>query len=768
MERFADLLLRRPGLWAVLLGLLLIGCASTLLYTGLQFDYSLESFLPQSDPAIQDWRRFSEQYEPDDATLVVGFDADDVFSYSTLRDVRAMTDRLEQIAGVREVVSLATFATLRMTDDGLAAVPYVKSPVPSATDTLAALRRVVLADSAALGFVVNPTGDATALFLRLDPALNHFEGRAAILTQVDEVLVPFSERYTLRFSGFPYLRNQYVELLQVETAKYVLLSSFVILLVLGWLFRNRRGVVLPLVTIYFGVLVTITVQMLFDAPIDVLTSTVAAIILVVGVADSMHLLVKYYNGLGAGLTKREAIRQMVVRLGAATFLTSLTTAIGFGTLATSAVVPMQRFGLVTAAGVLLTFALSLVLVTVVLLWAPAPKPRHIARLGEGAAGSAFLSWLDRFTEKHARAILASGFVVVALGLAGASQLRINTHINDDMGPRVQASQDLAWFEQRLTTPWQFEVLLHGEEGLFKEPIALQQAAAVAGYLERQPEVRRVVAVTDLVKSLNQALHSDSLQYKRLPDDPSLLAQQLFLLELTDPDALGRLVDLDYSEVRVAALMNDIGSARLKDFRSDFDAFLNQTLDDEIEASQTGTMILGASLADYLVNSLLFSIGLAFIFISLLMAALFRNVKLVVISLVPNVIPLIVVAGVMGALGIDIKPATAVIFSIAFGIAVDDTIHYLARLRQEIAAGRPLREAMRLTTLGTGQAILLTSLVLLGGYGALLTSRFESTQYLGGLVSLTVAWALLADLVLLPAMLHVLRPSLAPPAKPTAP
>jgi uncharacterized protein len=157
---------------------------------------------------------------------------------------------------------------------------------------------------------------------------------------------------------------------------------------------------------------------------------------------------------------------------------------------------------------------------------------------------------------------------------------------------------------------------------------------------------------------------------------------------------------------------------------------------------------------------MYSIGLAFLFISILMGVLFRNVRLVLISLIPNVIPLVVVAGAMGLAGIDIKPATAVIFTISFGIAVDDTIHFLARLRQELTLGKPLREAVRITILGTGKAIILTSVVLLGGFGSLLTSEFQSTMYMGLLVSATIGTALFADLLLLPALLHVLKPKVA--------
>lgn len=759
MERIADLLLDKPRLFAGLLVALLVASTGLLVQRGIVFDYSLENFLPADDPAIQTWKDFADRYEPDDVFIVVGFDVEDLFAYETLQDVQSITNSFAEIEHIDEVVSPINYAGLRASGGSLSVEPILGEKISQDPDSLLAYREALLSDEGAVGFVTNPEGTATAFFLKLDSEHNNYDDRTAVLDQILEVLAPFEGRYEAHFSGFPYIRNAYVDLLQVETIRYVFLSSLVILLVLLWLFRHVRGVVLPLVTVYLGVAVTVALQMLFRSPIDVLSSTIAAIILVVGVADSMHLLVKYFNGLGEGLSKRAAIRKMVVRLGAATFLTSLTTAIGFGTLATSAVVPMKRFGLFTAAGVLMTFVISVVLITIILLWSPEPSEKQVRRLGSGRLDDWLLN-LDTFVQRRRKAIIFISLGITALSVVAATQLRINTYINDEMGPKTDVYQDLVWFESNLTTPWQFDILLTGEADSFKDPTQLHQAEAVANYLKAQPEIRRVASISDLISQLNQALHGDSVAYNRIPEEPDLAAQQLFLLELTDPDLLHRFVDFDYGEVRIAALMNDIGSARMKDFRADLDAFIAETIDDDLAVTQSGTITLAAGLSDYLVESLLMSIGLAFLFISILMAGLFKNAKLVLISLIPNVIPLIIVAGVMGLFGIDVSPGTAVIFSIAFGIAVDDTIHMLARLRQEIAVGLDLPEAITATMRGTGKAIILTSLVLLGGFGALMTSRFEGTANLGALVSLTVVLALLTDLILLPALLHVLKPRLA--------
>jgi hydrophobe/amphiphile efflux-3 (HAE3) family protein len=759
MHRVADFLLRYPRAVMAALVVLSLGAGLYLLLGGVRFDYDLENFLPADDPGIQQFRTFTEAYEPDDAFIVVGFETEDVFEVSTLRDIRAMTAALEAIEGVEEVASVTSVENLRGTDMGIEVAPLVGDIVDH-PDSLRAIEQAVLGDSLASGYVVNRDGTATALFIRMQPELNSYETRGAIIDEAHEALAPYEGRYEFRWTGYPYLRNAYVEMLQTEVVRSVGLASLVIVLVLVWMFRNVRGVVIPLIVVWLGLLWTIATMMLLGSPIDVLTSTLAAIILVVAVADSLHLLAKYYDGLGQGLDKRAAIRQMAVRLGAATLLTSVTTAIGFGTLATSQVVPMKRFGLFTALGVVTTFVISLALITVVLLWTKPPKPEQIRRLSMGGF-ERFLRWVDGFTERHAWGIVVATVAICGLGVLGALQLRVNSYINDDLGPRTRVYQDIRFFEDEIVSPFRFEVVLTADEAdAFKNPDLLRTVAEVEAYLQRQPAIQRVVAPTDLLKQLNRAMRGDSAAAYRLPESAELAAQYFFLLELTDEAALRRFVDFDYGEVRISAMMDDVGSAEIKAFRDRFDVFLDGALPPNVEATQTGTIVLAAGLADYLVESLLVSIGLAFVFISLLMGALFRNVRLVLISLIPNVVPLLLIAGLMGVLGIEIKPATAVIFSISFGIAVDDSIHMLARLRQELRAGAPFREAVTTMVLGTGKAVLLTSVILFGGFIVLVTSVFQSTTYMGLLVSTTVALALLADLFLLPALLHLMKPDVA--------
>lgn len=757
MSRVAEFLVRYA---TPLFGLLLAATGAIAAYlalTGIRFDANIETFFPREDPVIQRYFEFADKYERDDGLLLLGFDHPDVLSGPVLRDLRALTDSIEAIPNVDRVTSLTNLETLRSGPDGLEARPLIEAYGDDAT-RLAAQRKRALADSLASGYVVNRDGTVTAILVWISPdEPSTYSERKSVLDALSRVTKPYDGRYRFRTTGIPYLRNIYVDSLRVETIKYFFISSVLILLILYLTFRSARGVFLPLLVVYMGVLWTVALMMALGGAVDVLGSTLAAIILVVGVADSIHLLTRYYGSAARGYAKPEALRDMLVRLGSATLLTSVTTAIGFGTLTSSQIVPLRRFGLFTAIGVLVTFIITLVFLTGVLTHLPLPDPTRSERVASGPLYRV-LSWIDRVTRRHARLVLSVTALVILLSLAGAARLRINAYVNDDLGPATQAYQDMAFFQERLLSPFPLELLFTAPEpDAFKDPERLKEIDRVARYLESRPEVKRTLFVGDLLERVNQVMHADSAAFHRLPASPATTAEYLFLLELTDSDLLERLMDLDYSEIRLSVLMDDIGSYAMQGFMADLDSVLATSLDPDLAVTRTGTIVLAMSIGGHLTNSLLYSIALALLFISLIMGFLFRDPKLLLISLIPNVVPLLVTAGIMGFIGIDIKPATAVIFTIALGIAVDDTIHVLARLRQEVRLTPTLTEAVRNTLLGTGKAIIFTSLILIGGFFVLVTSAFESSAALGALVSVTILMALLADLFLLPSLIHLWKP-----------
>ncbi len=328
---------------------------------------------------------------------------------------------------------------------------------------------------------------------------------------------------------------------------------------------------------------------------------------------------------------------------------------------------------------------------------------------------------------------------------------------DELSEETEPIQDARFFSQNLAPPFPMEFIIDtGRENGITDPQFVQKLEDFTNYMRTFPEVERLTSFNTLLKEVHEAMAPEQAAGQALPQNEQLIAQYLLLLEISDTDFLERAADFGYQRIRVSAQVQDAGSYRISQIRDSVRTYLAEHFP-ESETILTGSTILSADLNGKIVNSLFKSILLAFVLISAIMAFLFRNIRMVFISLIPNILPLIMVAGIMGFTGIDIKSSTAVIFTIAFGIAVDDSIHYMARLRIEMKRGRSLEEAVRLTTRKTGKAIIVTSLILLGGFGTLLTSVFSSTVYMGLLVGLTVFFALLADLLLLPALFYWIKP-----------
>lgn len=732
---------------AIFFALLVAGSAAATIYlfvNGIRFDYNIEAFLPDADPTIEQYKAFAERYTPDDGVVVVGFASDSLFSRQVLDAVAEMTRAFRSIPNVERVRSLTNLERLVVRED----VVEYRNLLGSIPDT-ASVRDVILSDRMAVDLLVDSSGTVTAMYVHIDPDEKGYVVRRAVIDGILAVTRRYDSRFDFHYSGIPYLRNAYVDAIRGEAVRYFGLSSLVILIALVWLFRGLRGVVVPLVIVYLGVVWTIAVMMLTGSSIDVLSSTISAMILVVGVADSVHLLARYYDGVASGLGKREAVHDMLVRLGAATLLTSITTALGFATLVSSSIVPVRRFGVYTAAGVMLTFAVSIVVLTAVLTWMPKPRAQSSRRLA--GPFHRLMDWVDRFAFARTSQILIAGMIVLVVSLIGASKVRVNAFVNDDLGRSTQLYRDQAFFQERLAPPFPLEIVLNGEADAFSDPANLRKIDSLQAFIRSKEPVGRSFSIVDVVKDVDQSLNPDATG--GVPDGSDLVSQYLFLLDMSGSEDTRQFMSMDRSEVRVASLVEDVGSQELMPLLAEIDSAVTVAFGDDVSHTMTGTIVLASRVSEHIVDSLLVSTALAFLFVSVIVGFLYRNPVLVVISLLPNVLPLIVVAGVMGFAGIELKPATAVIFSISFGVAVDDTIHLLARLRQELQLGHPLRQAIRTALLGAGKAIVITSIILVGGFLVLMTSQFESSVHMGGLISLTIVLALISDVFLLPALLY---------------
>lgn len=754
MNRLADIILKHPKSFLGIFFILTLAA----FYPALQLrtDFNLENFFPVDDPTIRDYQYLEEQFGRDDNVIMVGFESDSLLTKPVLSDLKAITDSVSDIAFIKEVRSILSAQEIKKTGQRLTFNPYIEND--SITTLSDSLKTDLINDPFAEGFLINKEATVTAFYLEIESGKNNYSARNQIINNLRTVLEPYQNSYEFKISGIPYYRNQYVQYLNEEILFYISVSSVLIILLLWVLYRSFTGIVIPMLIVWLTILFTLAVMQLMGGYFEVMTSTIAPILLCVGIADSIHMISKYDDARLQGMNKPASIKEMLLTLGNATFLTSITTAIGFGTLMTSNIIPMKRFGIYTAVGVMIAFIVTIFFVPSSLSLVNIKNIFKDKSAGIFNFFNSNLEKLSRFNQRNYKRItiwFTAGTILVG---SGAFLLKVNGKVFDELGEDTEPIQHARFFSENLSPPFPMEIIIDTqEENGIMNPVFLKKMDDFSSYLRSFPEVKRSTSFNTLLKEVHKTMAPDKASLNSIPDSEQLVAQYLLLLEVSDTEFLERVTDFSYQKIRVAAQIKDAGSYRVTQIRDSLSTYLQNNFPDS-EVTITGSTVLSADLNGKIVSSLFKSIALAFVLISGIMAFLFKNVRMVFISLVPNVLPLIIVAGIMGFSGIDIKSSTAVIFTVAFGIAVDDSIHYMARLRVEMKRGCSLNEALSIATRKTGKAIIVTSMILLTGFGTLLTSVFSSTVYMGLLVCITVFGALLADLILLPSLFYLIKPN----------
>ncbi len=754
METFARFIASRPRI--VLAGILLLSLAAVYPALQIRTDFNLEGFYPEEDEVIRNYEILEEEFGRDDNTILIGFSSDSLLSAKVLTDLKQVTDSLKQVPFVEDVRSLWSAVNIR-SSNGTLRFDSLLTKESLSPDSLGLVRQRIEDNPFARGFLVSEDFEETAILVQIREDQNSYENRNQIIASANSILDGYRQDYTFHISGIPYYRNQYVNLLNDEIVVYIGLSSIFIIALLWFLYRSVWGIFFPMIIVWVTLLLTIASMYLTGGYLEIMSSTIAPILLCVGVADAIHMISKYDDGVEHGQANKKSIIEMLKMLGSATFLTSLTTAIGFATLASSNIIPMKRFGIYTAAGVLIAYLITIFFLPAVLSYFNTGK---VFSKKSSYIYDFFKRVLDRvtiFNRRYNKQIVFGTLALTLLIGLGISNLEVNGRIFDDIEEDTQIMQDSRFFSENLTPQFPMEFIIgSGEtEGVLKSGL-MNNLGEFEQFLLSFPEIHKISGFHTLMQEVHTTLQPAS--GSSMPENDNAVAQYALLLEVNSADELTRFVNFDYSTARVTAFVEDAGSGRINEIRSEVEAWLATHIQD-YTVTVTGTTILSADLTEKIVYSLAWSILLAIAAISVIMAILFKNFRLVIISLIPNLLPLVIIGGIMGFMGIAIKPSTAVIFTISLGIAVDDSIHYLARFRIEYLRGKPMHRALRDTTVKTGRAIIITSMILIAGFGTLISSSFTSTTMMGLLVCTTIGAALIADLFLLPSLFYLINPKL---------
>lgn len=754
MERFGNLIIRYPKL--VITAIATLAFLSIYPASNIRTDFDLEGFYPKDDPVIKDYELLENEFGRDDNAILVGVKTDSLFTRNVLRDLGEISEQFKEIDNIDDVLSLWEAQQITSKDSTLRFTPYLES-YSLDTVNLESLKKEITTDRLLSGYLVNQSGNATSLVLLIEEGSNTYEAKNKIINGINEVLSGYRQKYEFHISGIPYFRNQYVNMLNNEIVFYIVISSLLIMILLWYMYRTVWGIVFPMVIVWTTLLMTVAIIQLSGGYLEIMSTTIAPILLCVGIADSVHMISKYDDSRQSGLDKKKSILEMLKTLGNATFLTSITTAIGFASLISSSVIPMKRFGIYTAVGVLIAYIITIAFLPAVLKVA---KKKRVVDEKSSAFYPMVHKWLQKLSAfnrvNYFKIILVFLLITVVFSI-GLKNLEVNGRVFDDISQNTELMKDSRFYTNHISPqfPLEFVISTGSPDSVITTGI-MKKATELEEVIQSYPEIHRVAGLHTLIQEIHEVMNPDSLAgTNHLPDSDNAVAQYILLLEINNPAALSRYVNFDYSKLRVTAFTEDAGSKRINQIREEISSELDQIFPNE-EVIITGTTILNADLTDKIVYSLAWSILLALTAITAIMVVIFRDFRLIIIALVPNVLPLIIVGGLMGYLNLDIKPSTAVIFTIALGIAVDDSIHYLARFRVEYQRSGALFPSLATTTVRTGRAIIITSLILVAGFGTLVSSAFTSTMLMGSLVCVTIAAALLADLFLLPSLFYWLN------------
>ncbi|MEM9722362.1 MAG: MMPL family transporter [Bacteroidota bacterium] len=716
----------------------------------LRIDFSFDSFYPKEDPEYKYYEAYQELFSEEQNFVIqiaVESPHKDVFNRSFVQRIDSMFDAMEQLSGVDSMFSATNANYVRKRGLGFSQKPYFEYDTEEA---LKKSQKRILKDSTLLGFLV--TNDLKHLcgFIIITPELFDAPERDVLHDELVDMLDKSGFEYVI--TGIPVIRTRYTQKLAQELIMFVSISVVLIVLVLFLMYRNLWGIIIPVLVILSSLLWITGTMGWGGQPINLINNLLIPIIFVVGMSDVIHLITKYLDEMNGGISQEEAMKRTLDEIGLATFLTSVTTAIGFASLMVSRIPPIREFGFYASIGVLFTYVISIVILPNAIMRLPADRFLRAKSLENHPIWHRLLSWVYGITTRKPKWVLTISALIIASCLALTTQISLDTYLLEDIGRRDPIRKSMEFFEAQSAGLRPFEMAIEVEEGKNIADLAvLKEMEKIQNFLQQEGYFSPFLSPVSLFSQANSFYNGNLKRYRRLPSDQGTVDEILSFIQLNDnSNLLHKVMNQEKGIARMSARMPDVGTGKFSDLTERLDTFIASSCDTTLFSYHiTGHAYLTDGNLLYLRRSLLGGLGIAFIVIGIIMGLLFKSWRMLLISMVPNIIPLIITGGIMGLMGIKLTASTAIVFVISFGIAVDDTIHFLTRYKLERNLGKSQSEAIRETILGTGKAVIITSLVLMSGFVLLLASDFGGTFNTGLFTALTIIFAMLADLFLLP-------------------
>lgn len=714
----------------------------------IKFNYDFENFFPVNDPDLDVYLDFRKTFEYDNEFVLIAVEnKKGVFQKSFLEKIELLSDSLKLVPDIISVTSPTTLQNTSITAFGPIRTPLIHVDESERYKSDSAL---IFQSEELIGSFFSKDGKSISLFIKTTQDINKINSDKLVAT-INRLLVN-SNFDKFRTASKAQGQKTYLDRLTGEFYIFFICSFLLIVLFLYISFRSFWGVWVPLMVVILSIIWTLALMTALGKPLDIMTVLLPTMMFVVGMSDVVHIVTKYLEELREGNSNRfDALLKTIKDVGFATLITLLTTSLGFLSLLNSHILPIRDFGLYTSIGVFIGFILSFTIVPVVLNVIPQPNLKLENKSSQfwNKRLLKLLSWVL----KNGKLIGIGTIVLVTLSFVAIGKININNYMIEGLTTKDEMRQDFIFFEKHFAGARPFELIATPSDTSsimlgIKEIKAMNKLET---YLKDNYKVGFILSPISILKEINKANNNGNPTYYTLPADSESIA------DLTDQLAqfrkrkeLKNLLTTDGKQARISGKMHDIGSKIIREQNQKLKTFIASEPEmGAINIQLTGAAVMLDKNNEYIVANTLQGLLLSILIVGLIIALIHKSWKMALIAIIPNLLPIIFIGGLMGLLGFELKSSTSIIFTIAFGIATDDTVHFLGRLKLELLKGKSLLYALKRTYLSTGKAVVVTSLILAAGFMTLMTSGFESTFLFGLLVSITILIAVLTDLLLFP-------------------
>ena len=765
-EKISKIILKNRVL--IVLSLLTATYFFTTHWDNIRFTYTEANLLPATHPENIKYKSFTDKFGEEGNLIVISVKDSTLFTIEKLNAWNELSHSFKDHEDVSTVIAFGDLQKLKKNKSSrqFYIEPFIKDSISEESE-LELLKNEIFNNSPFYDkFLINSESKAVRTAINLKTEVVNTVLREQF---VNNVLLPrvseFEQKYNLdvRISGMPYVRTKYSETIKAELGKFLILALIVTSLIFFLFFRSFRATLISIIAVSIGVMWTLGIVGILEYELTVLTAIIPPLIIVIGMPNCIFLINKYQHELNKHGDKSLSLQKVITKIGNVTLMTNVTTASGFATFITTDSKLLNEFGLVASLSILSIFILCLLIIPIVYSFLPKPGEKHLEHQNRKWINN-LLNWMVSVVKTKRIEVYIISVVLLALSIIGIYKIEISGSFIDDMPRNTEFFDDILYYEKEFNGILPLEIYIDSKRKKSITKLStIKKMEIVENLITKFPELSRPISVVSLVKYSKQAFYNGNPKYYQVPTSQ----ENSFILSYaknstSDVDLLNNFVDSTGQYTRITTFMKDMKIERMERIEEELNAEIKKVMpSDRFEVFLTGKAYLFQKGTYFLVENLVWSLGLAVVLISLFMAYLFRNFRMIIISLIPNLLPLLITAGLMGYIGIPIKPSTILIFSIAFGISVDDTIHFLAKYRQELQENKwQVKKSVYNSVRETGLSMFYTSIVLFFGFSVFIVSNFGGTVALGSLVSGTLLLAMLSNLLLLPSLLLTLDKSIA--------